>query len=95
MRCGGIGATSPATPEIQDLVNSVKANAEQQANRKFDQFVAKSYASQVVRGVNYFVKVQVSNSEHIHLRIWKDFTQEVSLHSIQEHKTADDPIDYF
>ena len=50
---------------------------------------------QVVAGTNYFVKVHVGDNKHVHLRIYQDLQQNVSLHSHQTDKSHEDEIEYF
>jgi len=65
-----IGSEEPATPEVQQLCDSVKETAlltlQKKADLKgagFKQFKALSYSSQVVFGVSYIVKVDIGD-EH-------------------------------
>jgi len=95
--CGGLGETKPADDKIQGHVDAVKADVEKHLNKKFDVFEAKSYASQVVAGANYFVKVLIGNDEYIHLRIHKTLPHagnQILLHGVQEGKTLEHPIDH-
>ena len=41
------------------------------------------------------LQVRVGDDKHIHLRVFKSLSQEVSLHSVQADKTEADPIEYF
>ncbi|KAJ3611826.1 hypothetical protein NHX12_021839 [Muraenolepis orangiensis] len=96
--CGGIGAVKEAGEDIQELCNGVKASVEGKTNQKYDVFVAKSYKSQMVSGVNYFIKVHVGGDEHLHLRVYKTLPCNgglVSLHGVQESKTVNCLIEYF
>lgn len=55
---GGISnGDVPATPEVADLVQEVKNQVVGRLNSKVDLFQAVSYRTQIVAGVNYFVKV--------------------------------------
>ena len=51
-------------------------------------------STQVVAGINYFVKVQVGPEEFAHLRIYDRFG-DVSLAGIQLGKAKADEIGYF
>ena len=45
--------------------------------------------------MNYFVKVHIGDDKHVHLRIYKDLQQQVSLHNHQADKTLEDDLEYF
>ncbi|XP_014812780.1 PREDICTED: cystatin-A-like [Calidris pugnax] len=98
MMTGGLSDTKPATPEIQDIANKVKPQFESKENRTYGIFKAIKYRSQVVAGVNYFIKVQVSDTNYVHLRVFEALpveNQGLKLESFQTGKTRDDPIEYF
>ena len=50
---------------------------------------------QVVAGTNFFVKVHVGDNKHVHLRIYQDLQQNISLHGHQVDKSLEDEIEYF
>ncbi|XP_075269023.1 cystatin-A [Opisthocomus hoazin] len=92
---GGYSEAQPATPEIQRIVDEVKPQFENQANRKCDVFKATEYQTQVVAGTNYCIKVQVSDVEYVHLKVFQSLPYEnqgPSLVSFQTGKTRDDPL---
>uniref|UniRef100_A0A8C3JKN1 Cystatin domain-containing protein n=1 Tax=Calidris pygmaea TaxID=425635 RepID=A0A8C3JKN1_9CHAR len=98
MMTGGLSDTQPATPEIQRIADEVKPQFESKENRTCEIFKAIKYRSQVVAGVNYFIKVQVSDTDYVHLRVFEALpfeNQGLKLDGIQTGKTRDDPIDYF
>ncbi|XP_046393550.1 cystatin-B-like [Ischnura elegans] len=95
MIVGGVGPTQAATPEVKEYVAFVRREVEEKAGRSFSEFEAKTFISQVVAGINYFVKVHIGSGEFLHLRLYKHFAKDVTLHSIQEGKTEADEISYF
>ncbi|XP_027509298.1 cystatin-B-like [Corapipo altera] len=98
MLCGGVSAVSPATDETQQIVQEVKSQLEEKEGKTFDVFTAVEFKTQVVAGINYFIKVHVGNDEFMHLRVFKSLPQEnkpLSLHSYQSSKTKHDELAYF
>ncbi|XP_042644798.1 cystatin-A [Tyto alba] len=98
MMTGGLSETKPATPEVQYMVNQVKPQFESRENRTYDIFQAIVYRTQVVAGINYFIKVQTSDADYVHLRVFQSLPHEnqgPSLVSFQTGKTRDDPLTYF
>ncbi|XP_068875103.1 cystatin-A-like [Aphelocoma coerulescens] len=97
MMPGGLSDTKPATPEVQQIANQVKVQFESQANMSCVVFAAIEYKTQVVAGIIYFIKVQVSDDEYVHLKVFQRpyEDQGPSLVGFQTGKTRDDPLTYF
>eukprot|EP00928_Gymnodinium_smaydae_P061856 TRINITY_DN45834_c0_g1_i1.p2 TRINITY_DN45834_c0_g1~~TRINITY_DN45834_c0_g1_i1.p2 ORF type:complete len:131 (-),score=45.54 TRINITY_DN45834_c0_g1_i1:106-498(-) len=102
---GGLGSIqdiSEANGEIQKLIEPFRAKAQEKAqalgwNGIFDKWEAQSFATQVVAGTNYFVKVGVSASHAVHLRIFQPLphTREApKLHAVRVRPQSQ-PLDYF
>ncbi|KFP16245.1 Leukocyte cysteine proteinase inhibitor 1, partial [Egretta garzetta] len=92
---GGFSETRPATPEVQHIVDEVKQDFQERTNMTFSMFKAISYRSQVVSGTNYIIKVQASETEYFHLKVFQSLPQEdqgPKLVSFQTGKTKDDPL---
>ncbi|NXP05042.1 CYTB protein, partial [Thinocorus orbignyianus] len=76
----------------------VKPQFETKTNRICGIYNAIEYRTQVVAGVNYFIKVQVSDAEYVHLKVFEALPYENQgprLISYQTGKTRDDPLTYF
>ncbi|XP_039372980.1 cystatin-B-like [Mauremys reevesii] len=97
-RCGGLTGAQPATPEAQQVADEVKLQVEEKEGKKFEVFTAVEFKTQVVAGINYFIKVHVGNEEFLHLRVFKSLPHEnkpLSLSSYQSSKTKHDELTYF
>ena len=58
---------------------------------------AVDYKTQIVNGINYFIKVD-AGSEHLHLRVFKPFAfkgDQPELHGVQLGKTLQDEVAHF
>ncbi|KAM4684392.1 cystatin-A-like isoform 1-T1 [Amazona ochrocephala] len=76
----------------------VKPQLESRENRTYGIFKAIAYKTQVVAGTNYFIKVQVSDTGYVHLKVFQSLPYEnkgPSLVGVQTGKTKDDPLTYF
>lgn len=93
--CGGTGAAKPADADVQAVCDLVRAELESRLNRKFDTFTAVLVTSQVVAGINYFVKIHLGNDEYLHARIYKHFSEGPKLHGVLHPKTKEEPLVYF
>ena len=84
--CGGLGSEKPADDTVHSIVKQVKTQVEGALGKTLEQFKPISYKTQVVAGVNYFVKVRTGTNEtdHLILRIYKDLQGNVTYHSHKE-----------
>jgi hypothetical protein len=60
--CGGLNEASPATPEIQAIVDGIKHEIQPKLGdqaKDLSDLKAVSFKQQCVAGTNYFVKVNV------------------------------------
>ncbi|NXU64546.1 CYTB protein, partial [Horornis vulcanius] len=76
----------------------VKPQFESRANMNCGVFTAIEYKVQVVAGTMYYIKVQVSDVEYVHLKVFQSLPYEnqgPNLVSFQTGKTRDDPLTYF
>ncbi|XP_029955605.1 cystatin 14a, tandem duplicate 2 [Salarias fasciatus] len=97
-KCGGLSDPKPADADTQQLCDSVKVEAQQKTGKNFSVYEAHSFATQVVAGTNYFIKVHVGDGKHVHLRVFKALPHaggDIKLHGLQEEKTLHDPIEHF
>ncbi|XP_071955942.1 cystatin-A2-like [Antedon mediterranea] len=92
--CGGMKGAEVATAEIQGFIDKVREEAEKEVGRSFEKYEAKVYATQLVNGVNYFVKVN-TGSNYVHMRLYKPFQGDVSFVTFQDNKTESDELAYF
>jgi cystatin-A/B len=56
------------------------------------------YATQVVAGLNYFIKAHIGNKQFIHVRIYKNLPCNggtATVHAIQKDKFEHDPVGFF
>ncbi|XP_054858148.1 cystatin-B-like [Eublepharis macularius] len=99
MLCGAVSSEpKAATAETQQLVQAVKAEVEEKEGKSFDVFSAVEFKTQMVAGINYFIKVQTGNDEYIHLRIHKSLPHEnkpPKLTSYQSNKGKLEELSYF
>ncbi|OBS81004.1 hypothetical protein A6R68_20801, partial [Neotoma lepida] len=91
---GGLTEARPATPEIQEIADQL----EEKTNEKYEKFEAVEYKTQVVAGVNYFIKVDVGNGHYAHLKVFKGLPGQndgLELSGYQTNKTKEDELTYF
>lgn len=94
-RPGGISGVKDATPEVQAIANSVKAKLAARSGVDLREYEAVKYATQVVAGLNYFIKVRVGNNSYAHLRVFRNLHGEFLLVDYKLGLTLADPLQYF
>ena len=57
--CGGVGEEQPVEGDALEILNGVRAQAEEKAGAPFPKWEPKSMQTQVVAGINYIFKVLV------------------------------------
>ncbi|XP_005797896.1 cystatin-A-like isoform X1 [Xiphophorus maculatus] len=96
---GGWEDPRPADGEISMLSSWMWNISEATTNRKFNEFKAVEYRTQVVAGVNYVIKVQVGENNFIHLQIFQSplmgNTIEIKFEGAQDGYKRDDPLEPF
>ncbi|RNA31279.1 cystatin-B-like [Brachionus plicatilis] len=95
--CGGTGPEKDADESIQALVDKIAQNISEHSGKEYPHLKAIKYKSQIVAGINYFVKIDAGD-EYIHARIYEKlpcYGGEVELHGIQDSKEKHDAIEYF
>ncbi|KAK2082783.1 hypothetical protein P7K49_038019 [Saguinus oedipus] len=75
MMCGAPSAAQLATAKTQNIDDQVRSQLEEKENKKFPV----SFRSQVVAGMNYFIKVHVCDEEFVHLSIPKSPSRKQAL----------------
>ncbi|XP_002158618.2 cystatin-A1 [Hydra vulgaris] len=95
---GGTTAMKDATDEVQHIIEKVKDQVLGKVNDALENYKAISFKTQVVAGVNYFIKVDIGNDRYIHLKVFRPLpfdNEKFELHSVQEHKSKEDELKYF
>ena len=96
-----VGGATPGevTEEVRRVLAEVKAEFEAQAQAsgrtgEIPMFEPVAAMTQVVAGLNYFVKVRLAENEFAFLRIYDRFG-DISLTSFQLGKDVSDELAYF
>eukprot|EP01084_Bolivina_argentea_P263194 445367_1 len=99
MRCGGLNDRE-IDDNIKLIVDKIKEQVINKSksdnkNYNFDEFIAIEAKSQVVAGINWFLKIRISNKLCIHVKVWAKLNKEYELCNIQYNKTETDLLDPF
>uniref|UniRef100_A0A3Q3AA75 Cystatin-B n=1 Tax=Kryptolebias marmoratus TaxID=37003 RepID=A0A3Q3AA75_KRYMA len=90
---GGWSETNPATEEIQKICDQVKVQVEERTGNTFKEFKVIVYRSQVVKGMNYLMKVRVGENQYFHIQVYVSLSKNVQLTGLQENHTKEDPLE--
>ncbi len=96
---GGLTQSRPVQPNTIDLIEQLKPQIfesyKQQnitALQPVDMFKPISEKTQVISGIRYIVKIQISESNFIHVTFTKQPMNNLSLEKVELHKTAIDQL---
>ena len=98
MTCGGLSPIVDADANIQAIVDQVLDSVNRQTGKQYSKLTAIKYGTQVVAGINYFVKVLTNTNTYLHLRIFQplpDTHRGPELTGLQENKTKEDIVKIF
>ncbi|EGD82294.1 hypothetical protein PTSG_02962 [Salpingoeca rosetta] len=92
---GGVGQARPVDDELRSVVSQVRGDIEAKAGKQFETFEPVSYATQVVAGTHFFIKVNVGDS-HLHAKVFRSLPPvSFEVKEVQLGKTAEDPVNSF
>nr|ALS87697.1 stefin [Ctenopharyngodon idella] len=92
---GGFTSVRPVTPEVTNICLKVKSDIEEKAGTNFEVYTPLSFASQVVQGTNYRVKVNVGGDACVHAMIFEAlpvYGGKLTVTRVQYPKSLCDPL---
>ncbi|XP_068122358.1 cystatin-A-like [Hyperolius riggenbachi] len=93
---GGFGKAKQATPEVQEICDSVRPDFEKKSGVNCGNLTAILYRTQVVAGTIYLIKVTYGDNKCAHLKVFKPLPQTdepVSLQDFKLDKTEEDELE--
>jgi hypothetical protein len=84
------------TPQIQKIVDDIQPVLEEKLGRRnFQEYILREYRQQVVAGMIYHFKIQVSPSECVHVKVYQPLPHEQRGPVVQALalKTLEDPLE--
>ncbi|CAG2167767.1 unnamed protein product [Oppiella nova] len=94
-KVGGIGETKQPDDTVHDICHKIRKDVEDKNGQTFSEFTPIVFKTQVVNGINYFIKVRVSDGKYVHIRTHRAFTGEVSFANFEDNKSLEEDIGYF
>eukprot|EP00700_Malawimonas_jakobiformis_P001754 EC722292.1.p1 GENE.EC722292.1~~EC722292.1.p1 ORF type:complete len:107 (+),score=27.64 EC722292.1:31-321(+) len=92
---GAVGASKPGDAHAQGIADQVRSDVEKKAGKSLSQYKVVEYATQIVAGTNYFLKIDAGD-EHVHARVFVGLGGAApTVHSVQTGKSAHDKLAYF
>jgi len=90
---GGKHVQQPVTEETKQLALRHRADIASQAGvADFETFEPEQQRTQVVAGLNHFVKIKVGPSAYVHSTIWVKPDQTATVTKVETGKTEHDPL---
>jgi hypothetical protein len=92
---GGLSKIMLKNDDIQKIVNNLKKEIEKKLDKQINKLNVHSYKTQIVAGINYFVKVEIEDNIFIHLKIYKTLNNCSILTNYLYPLNINSPINYF
>ena len=92
---GAFGDAKDATEETQTVADTVRASVEAQTGQTYTKWTATKFTSQVVAGKNLRIKVQVGDTDYIHIKVFVPLPHTgnpVELKEVTVSQTADSAL---
>eukprot|EP00026_Physarum_polycephalum_P021496 Phypoly_transcript_24777.p1 GENE.Phypoly_transcript_24777~~Phypoly_transcript_24777.p1 ORF type:complete len:117 (+),score=12.51 Phypoly_transcript_24777:47-397(+) len=95
-KVGGLTDEKPVDENVLKITEAVRDQAKAQlTDENIVSFTPVSYATQVVAGVNYFIRVDIGADYNVVLRVFSGLDKSITLVSVKSHVPKDQPIPYF
>jgi len=89
---GGKKAEGPVGDNTRALVAQLKPDIEAKAGQTFHTFELISERTQVVAGINHFVKIKIGEGQYLHVTIWQKAVGDPTVTNVYTGKTETDPL---
>ena len=76
------------------MVESLRSDIEKEcgSDYKFDEFTPIKQTTQVVAGLNFFIKIKTGEKKYIHVKIYRRFDQTKKVTHVETGKSESDPL---
>ena len=95
---GGLSEIKPVDTDIEIILKSVKSHLEEKLGKELYMLKGDSYKTQVVAGVNYFIKAQIEENSYIIIKVFRDLPNNHNpdkLVSVNVQVKREDNITFF
>ena len=95
---GGLSDVKQADQEIELILKNLKSNIEDRVKKELLILEGDSYKTQVVAGINYFIKAKIDKEEYIFIKVFRDLphnNKPDELVSVKVSINKDDIITFF
>lgn len=95
---GGLSEKKPSDSEIESILKNLKSNIEERVNKELLILEGDSYKTQVVAGINYFIKAKIGKDEFIFVKVFRDLpcnNEMDKLISVKVSIKTEDEITFF
>ncbi|XP_078112125.1 leukocyte cysteine proteinase inhibitor 1-like [Sander vitreus] len=87
------GETVSTTMDIREICDKMRPQVEDTTGKKYVKFIAVQYRRlDGGDGISYLIKVHVAETDYIHVEVFQDLKEKVSLINVKEHQTKDSLI---
>ncbi|XP_078112123.1 uncharacterized protein LOC144521449 [Sander vitreus] len=84
------GETVSTTMDIREICDKIRSQVEGRTGKKYVKFITVQYKRlDGGDGISYLIKVHVAKTDYIHVEVFQDLKENVSLINVKEHQTKD------
>merc|ERR1711916_300221 len=79
----------------QEVADLMRSSIDAKVGGESETHECVEYATQMVAGTNFFLNINRGDGNHVHARVFRNFSNHFELVAVQAGKSADDPLEYF
>lgn len=95
IRVGGLTDVQQPDETVFEVMKAIRPELERKLGKTFCKYEPVSCKTQLVNGINYFIKIDIGEPHFLHVRVHRSFAGEHTFAAVHTGKQLEDEIDYF
>ena len=92
---GALQGVKPGDAQAQEVADLMRSSIDAKVGGESETHECVEYATQMVAGTNFFLNINRGDGNHVHARVYRNFSNHFELVAVQAGKSADDALEYF
>jgi len=89
---GWTNANSSVNEDVKKVAEAVKEAIEKNTGKTYSHYEVVAYKTQIVAGVNYFLKIKVGDADYVHAKVWAKLDRSHELTTVEGGKKESDDL---